>query len=89
MERESQVRLKSWGRVLAIILIVFLITLAHSSCWMPKEERLPEDLPDQPVTTEPSPSEITLLAVGDCLMHNTQIWSGQQADGSYNFDFFF
>lgn len=33
--------------------------------------------------------EITLLAAGDCLMHNTQIWSGEQSDGNYNFDCFF
>ncbi|MBO8158641.1 MAG: CapA family protein [Thermosyntropha sp.] len=32
---------------------------------------------------------IVLTATGDCLMHNTQILSGKQADGSYNFDFFF
>jgi len=33
--------------------------------------------------------KITITAIGDCLMHNTQIWSGQQADGSFNFDTFF
>jgi Putative enzyme of poly-gamma-glutamate biosynthesis (capsule formation) len=32
---------------------------------------------------------ITLVAAGDCLMHNTQIWSGKQKDGSYSFDTFF
>lgn len=32
---------------------------------------------------------ITLVAAGDCLMHNTQIWSGQQKDGSYSFNSFF
>lgn len=32
--------------------------------------------------------KITLVAAGDILMHNTQIWSGRQADGSYAFDFF-
>lgn len=49
----------------------------------------------------PAPSEIlhneesagketvTLVAAGDCLMHNTQIWSGLQADGSYSFPTFF
>lgn len=34
-------------------------------------------------------STITLVAAGDSLMHNTQIWSGKQLDGSYNFDTFF
>ncbi|SHH15378.1 poly-gamma-glutamate synthesis protein (capsule biosynthesis protein) [Thermosyntropha lipolytica DSM 11003] len=32
---------------------------------------------------------ITLTATGDCLMHNTQIISGKEADGSYNFASFF
>ncbi|MBC7074477.1 MAG: CapA family protein [Syntrophomonadaceae bacterium] len=32
---------------------------------------------------------ITLTAAGDCLMHNTQIWSGLMGDGSYCFDTFF
>lgn len=44
----------------------------------------------------PAPSEavienkqyLTITAAGDCLMHNTQIWSGQDGD-TYNFDHFF
>lgn len=32
---------------------------------------------------------ITLTAAGDCLMHNTQIKSGLQADGTYRYDHFF
>lgn len=46
---------------------------------------------EPPPEPEPEPvvETITLLAAGDCLMHNTQIWSGQQPDGSYNFDAFF
>lgn len=32
---------------------------------------------------------VTLTAAGDCLMHNTQIWSGLQNDGTYSFDTFF
>ncbi len=37
----------------------------------------------------PRTATITLTAAGDCLMHNTQIWSGLQADGSYSFPTFF
>lgn len=37
----------------------------------------------------PHTEDVTLVATGDILMHNTQIWSGQQPDGSYNFDSFF
>jgi len=32
---------------------------------------------------------VTLVATGDILMHNTQIASGQQSDGSFQFDSFF
>ncbi|MEL1136284.1 CapA family protein [Desulfitobacterium sp. THU1] len=31
---------------------------------------------------------VTLIALGDILMHNTLIWSGGQPDGNYAFDFF-
>lgn len=89
MGRKSQLGLSRMGRVLVLISIVFLLSFTLSSCWMPSEESPVENLSDAPVATAPETSEITLLAVGDCLMHNTQIWSGQQADGSYNFDFFF
>lgn len=37
----------------------------------------------------PRTETITLTAAGDCLMHNTQIWSGWQKDGTYCFDSFF
>jgi len=37
----------------------------------------------------PRKKTITLVAAGDCMMHNTQIWSGLQEDGSYCFDSFF
>lgn len=37
----------------------------------------------------PPPETITLTAAGDILMHNTQISSGLQPDGSYSFDSFF
>lgn len=38
---------------------------------------------------EPRLETITLTAAGDCLMHNTQITAGLQADGTYNFDTYF
>lgn len=37
----------------------------------------------------PKPTRITLLSLGDCLMHMGVVNSGQQADGSYNYDFLF
>jgi len=42
-----------------------------------------------PLSEEKLYETINITAIGDCLMHNTQILSGQQADGSYNFDTFF
>ncbi len=89
MDRKSQSSPKSLGRALVVLSIVFILSLASASYWITQEENPIETPPDAPVTSKPVHSEITLLAVGDCLMHNTQIWSGQQADGSYKFDFFF
>ncbi|MHB1653815.1 MAG: CapA family protein [Desulfitobacteriaceae bacterium] len=47
---------------------------------------------NEPVKKQDTPAvhreTITLMAAGDILMHNTEIWSGQQSDGSYKFDFF-
>ncbi|HBW34305.1 CapA family protein [Desulfosporosinus sp. BICA1-9] len=42
-----------------------------------------------PEPKAPKTEAITLVATGDILMHNTQIWGGQQLEGSYNFDSFF
>lgn len=44
--------------------------------------KLAEPLP------EPQQETITLTALGDILMHNTMIWSGEQPGGSYHFNFF-
>jgi poly-gamma-glutamate synthesis protein (capsule biosynthesis protein) len=44
---------------------------------------------DAPTRVEPRFQEITLTAAGDILMHNTQIYSGLQTDGSYRYDSFF
>ncbi|HBV85554.1 MAG TPA: capsular biosynthesis protein [Desulfosporosinus sp.] len=44
----------------------------------------PEKEPKTPVR-----KTVTLVATGDILMHNTQIASGQQADGTFRFDTFF
>lgn len=62
------------------------LSLAHQQTDIIPAANLPEIVPD----SEPEIIEtITLAAAGDCLMHNTQIWSGQQPDGTYNFDAFF
>ncbi len=65
-----------------------IILFTGAACFIPREDSSPEPIPveapQQPVT-----ETINLLAAGDCLMHNTQIWSGEREDGTYNFDFFF
>lgn len=80
-------------KVLGIILVVFLgcfssfvlyINMASHTNSVPavkKEER--ENSQEEVIRT------INLTATGDCLMHNTQIMSGRNPDGSYNFDSFF
>ncbi len=53
------------------------------------------DTPDATATTDvteelpPEPKEITLLAIGDMLMHNGAIRSGEQEDGTRDYTFFF
>lgn len=44
---------------------------------------------NNPQKVTPRFQEITLTAAGDILMHNTQIASGLQTDGTYRFDSFF
>lgn len=47
------------------------------------------ELSDPTKAKPPVKKTVTLVATGDILMHNTQIASGQQADGSFQFDCFF
>lgn len=48
-----------------------------------------ERLSDKAKSKTSVPKKVTLVATGDILMHNTQIASGQQADGTFQFDSFF
>lgn len=70
--------------VLVIILIIAAVFYEQKQQPMP----LPVNV-DEPVGSPDNKVTITLTAAGDCLMHNTQIWSGLQADGSYSFPTFF
>jgi len=47
------------------------------------------ELSDTTKSKTPVQKTVVLVATGDILMHNTQISSGQQADGSFQFDSFF
>jgi len=80
-----------------VIIICLILVGMTSSYWismsLANQQSDPLPVAGEPkLDPEPEPElieTITLAAVGDCLMHNTQIWSGQQPDGSYNFDAFF
>ncbi|KUG04614.1 capsule biosynthesis protein capa [hydrocarbon metagenome] len=78
-------------RAIVLCIISTVFCCCSMGCHIPKAEAPAENQEIEAIVTEAKPlsSEITLVAVGDCLMHNTQIWSGQQADGTYNFDCFF
>ena len=60
-----------------------------SSLTPPEAKKILQEPLTNPEPIAPHTEDITLIAAGDILMHNTQIWGGQQPDGSYNFDTFF
>lgn len=73
----------------SIVLTILLIAAA-----LFYEQQQVQQIPQSVIADEePDLSDrketITLTAAGDCLMHNTQIWSGLQEDGSYSFPTFF
>lgn len=50
----------------------------------PAPEPAPEPEPE-PIAAPPAEARVTLMAVGDNLIHNTVYWSAEQPDGSYDF----
>lgn len=75
---------------MSIVLVVILMAAAGYYFNAVRSPQ-PQSQSRQTETQQPSPPRqetVTLIAAGDCLMHNTQIWSGQQGD-HYNFDSFF
>lgn len=72
------------GSIIAVIALVsgfYYVDLKHKEASAPVATQVQGQLGQD--------NTITLVAAGDCLMHNTQIWSGKQRDGSYSFDTFF
>lgn len=78
-----------------VLLILSLIILGICSSLLiyyhPWDTNLHPVVSNEPEQEEIKPrvETITLTAAGDCLMHNTQITAGAQADGTYNFDTYF
>ena len=81
--------------ILALTVLVLSLTGCGTKPNVPAASTLPDETVILPPAANPSvpapPLEetITLTATGDILMHNTQIWSGLQPDGSYDFNDFF
>lgn len=75
-----------------IISIITIITLGGSFYYVDlkhKEASVPVATHTQAAGQPDQGNTITLVAAGDCLMHDSQILSGKQNDGSYSFDTFF
>lgn len=49
----------------------------------------PEAVPEPAAEPEPEPARVTLMAVGDDLIHNCVYWSAQTPEGGYDFTSFF
>ena len=49
----------------------------------------PEAVPEPAAEPEPEPARVTLLAVGDDLIHNCVYWSAETPEGGYDFTPFF
>jgi len=75
--------------VLAITSSVFYHSFSAYQEILDAAVAMPEPAEETGAPAPPRLETITLIAAGDCLMHNTQIWAGQQSDGSYSFDSFF
>lgn len=79
----------------AIIAVLVVVALAVSGHITKKNDVIhPTDVSKPSVTeevTEPenTDAKVTLIAVGDNLIHNTCISSGEQEDGSLNYDSFY
>ena len=49
----------------------------------------PEAVPEPAAEPEPEPARVTLMAVGDDLIHNCVYWSAETPEGGYDFTPFF
>lgn len=53
------------------------------------EEQIPEDRNLEAEVTVEEPKQVTLMAVGDNLIHNTVYWSAELPGGGYDFSFIY
>lgn len=82
-----------------LIAVVVVVVFALTGNMNNKNDNIQTTNSNQAAVTQPStnnePQEnkpdgkVTLVAVGDNLIHNTMIAAGKQSDGSYNYDKFY
>lgn len=81
------------GAIGVLVLAIFLITLPFRLIFgndqagdsVAEPPSIVEAAPSPSVSAAPEPSTVTLMAVGDNLIHNTVFEYAQQPDGSYDF----
>lgn len=73
-------------RKLLYAMLVLAVLLAGWSFYHHQGQDVVAPAPPQSVPD--NKQHLTITAAGDCLMHNTQIWSGQEGN-TYNFNHFF
>ncbi|MDA8226169.1 MAG: CapA family protein [Desulfitobacterium hafniense] len=77
------------NRYLSLIWLIVIVVFLLAGCSIQSTTAVVVEEPKQsPPPPLPRKETVTLTAAGDILMHNTQIWSGQQKDGTYKFNFF-
>ncbi|MCC8023273.1 MAG: CapA family protein [Clostridiales bacterium] len=90
--RRREKRRTEWKAVLASVMaaVVVLTVMAVSGGMNQQPAAVDVDNPEiqtaEPVAED---AEVTLIAVGDNLIHNTILDAGKQADGSYSFESFY
>ncbi|MGI6469535.1 MAG: CapA family protein [Syntrophomonadaceae bacterium] len=78
-------------RKLFSLIIALLVVIAGWTAYHRYHESAQEPEAVQVISPPPGQSQqqhLVITAAGDCLMHNTQIWAGQEGQG-FNFDHFF
>lgn len=81
--------MKRKGVIVSVIAIIALVSGFYYIDSKYKENSVPAVSQVQVLGQVEQGNTITLVAAGDCLMHDSQILSGKQKDGSYSFNTFF
>lgn len=86
MRRSNKVkRSKLWGMAACCLMALVII----GGCSSDTGSEVNAKPPNHVEAERYQPVSVSLVAVGDLLMHNTVIKSGEQADGGYNYDYLY